>query len=491
MRVERAVYSVPPASQSQDRPVKSVLPLKIVVPLLLGIIAALAIGVYSELGYRRLESANRQMAVALQMQASLHQALLLVTDAETGERGYLLTGKEEYLEPYRAAIPKIDTEFSRLRELLVVNGTAAQRDSVGRMNSLVGKKLGELESTIELYRKSGPENAHALTDTGVGKRTMDEIRAEVDDISATHRNQVDDASGRWAKDIEFARAGMLMVTTLTVALLLVVWYLARRDADQREARRVGMQQDKQRLETLVEERTTELSELSNHLQVVREDEKTKLARDLHDELGGILVSAKMDVAWVEERIAKRDAEAAAKLSRALQALDESVQIKRRITEDLRPTLLDNLGLSAAVDWQVHEVCNRAGLKCKMTLPSDDSSIAPAASIALYRIMQEALTNIVKYSQAKNVTVALGVGENAVTLVVDDDGIGIPDGAQNNFLSHGITGMRQRVRALRGEFSITKRSQGGTRVKVGIPVRDAKADRNKAAPDPLPREAAAD
>jgi signal transduction histidine kinase len=326
-----------------------------------------------------------------------------------------------------------------------------------------------MEAAIELYRKDGPGSAQLLTTTGVGKRAMDEIRATAEDIAALQRGRVDEASGRWAKDIEFARVSMQLVTALTVVLLLVVWLLARRDAAQREARRLSMQQDKRRLETLVDERTAALSELSNYLQTVREEEKSKLARDIHDELGGILVSAKMDVAWVEQRLGKRDPEASAKLERALQILDESVQIKRRIVEELRPTLLDNLGLSAALDWQVREVCDRAVLTCKITTPEDDSSIPPAAGIALYRILQEALTNIVKYAQAKHVNVELGMAADAITLVVEDDGIGIHDDAQNNRLSHGISGMRQRVRALQGDFSIAKRRNGGTIVKVRIPV----------------------
>src|SRR4029079_1024485 len=199
---------------------------------------------------------------------------------------------------------------------------------------------------------------------------------------AGHRRQLDEAVNRWAADVAFARLGMELMTAFTVALLLVVWLLARRDAQQRDARRRSVVEDKRRLEAVVGERTAALSELSNHLQVVREDERSKLARDIHDELGGILVGAKMDIAWVEERLKKRDPESSAKLERALQALDDGVQIKRRIVEELRPTLLDNLGLSAPIDWQVHEICDRAGLECAIATPQDDSAIAPEVSIVL-------------------------------------------------------------------------------------------------------------
>jgi signal transduction histidine kinase len=464
--------------------VKSVLPLKVVLPLVLGIVASLAIAVYAEIGYRRLESANRQMSAALEMEATLHELLALIVDAETGQRGYLLTGNEEYLKPYTAAVPKVDNVFNQLRESLVINGTPAQRDALGRMSNLAGKRLGELESVIALYKKDGMQAAQAMIDTGIGRRTMDEIRAEVEAMAAGHRRQLDEAVNRWAADVAFARLGMELMTAFTVALLLVVWLLARRDAQQRDARRRSVVEDKRRLEAVVGERTAALSELSNHLQVVREDERSKLARDIHDELGGILVGAKMDIAWVEERLKKRDPESSAKLERALQALDDGVQIKRRIVEELRPTLLDNLGLSAAVDWQVHEICDRAGLECAIATPTDDSDIAPQTSIALYRILQEALTNIVKYAHAKHVSVDLGVGGDTITLLIEDDGVGIADDAQNNLLSHGIAGMRQRVRALHGEFAISRRPEGGTVIEVNIP----RGTRPEVVEEPAPADA---
>ena len=448
---------------------KSVLPYKIVIPLALGICVSLAIAVYAELGYRRLEVANRQMAVALEMQSNLRETLALVVDAETGQRGYLLTGNEDYLAPYTAAIPKIDKSFNTLSELLVTNGSAAQRSTLGRIHALVGKKLAELEASIALYKKDGAAVAQALMDTGIGKRTMDEIRSEIDDMTASHRRQLEEATARWSADIAFARVGMQVMTAFTVVLLLIVWLLAGRDTRQREARRRSEQEDKERLEAVVEERTAALSELSNHLQVVREEEKAKLARDIHDELGGILVSAKMDVAWVEKRLHDRDPEAAAKLDRTLQTLDDGVQTKRRIIEELRPTLLDNLGLPAALDWQIHEICDRAGLAFELSMPADDEVIAPPIAIALYRIVQEALTNIVKYARARKIRVELSVGSDTISLVIDDDGIGIPEHAQANRLSHGIAGMRQRVRALQGEFSIGRRPEGGTVIEVNIPV----------------------
>jgi signal transduction histidine kinase len=445
------------------------IPPLVAVPLALGIVVSIAIAAYAELAYRRLEQANREMSVALEMQATLHATLAQIVSAEGGQRGYLLTGRREYLEPYEAAVPAIGQSISALRELLVKQGTTEQREIIGRFNNLVGKKLAEMEATLGLYDKQGAGAAQTLIETGIGQRAMTAIRDEVDQLSATQRRQLEKAASRWSSDVRFARFGMQGMTLVTVVLLLVLWTLVRRDMRAREQRSLTLEQEQQRLESLVDERTAALTELSDYLQTVREEERAKLARDIHDELGGILVSAKMDVNWAEERVRRADAAAAAKLERALKTLDEGVQIKRRIIEELRPTLLDNLGLSAALEWQLHEICDRAGLACEIATPEDDSAIPPTVAIALYRILQESLTNVLKYAQARRVNVDLAVAEGSVMLVIEDDGVGIPDNAQSNRLSHGISGMRQRVRALRGEFSIHRRREGGTLIEVHVPL----------------------
>jgi signal transduction histidine kinase len=159
-------------------------------------------------------------------------------------------------------------------------------------------------------------------------------------------------------------------------------------------------------------------------------------------------------------------EAAEKLERALSILDEGVEMKRRIIEELRPTLLDNLGISSAIDWQVRQTCERAGLQCELNLA--DIEAPPAVSIAVYRIVQEALTNIVKYASARNVDVELLGDDEGVSLIVHDDGAGLPAGVETNRLSHGIIGMRQRVRALNGTFKIGSRPGSGTTIEVFIP-----------------------
>jgi signal transduction histidine kinase len=448
-------------------PMKRLLPLRVLLPLALGVIVSLGVLGFAEIGYRRLEFANKAMSAALEMETAVNETLALIGEAESGQRGFLLTGDPSYLKPYKAALPKIDQTFARLRELINANGTAVMIDHTGQLNVLIGKKLNELESTLALNERNGREAAFQLIDTGLGQRLMEEIRSQSQSILDELRESSRKGGTRWAQDIEFGRVGMLTMTAFTIALLFVVWALARREISAREAKRRTLIEEQRRLEQEVAARTEELSELSTYLQTVREEEKSRLARDIHDELGGILVGAKMDVAWAAQRCKTALPEAAEKLNRALTVLDEGVEMKRRIIEELRPTLLDNLGISSALDWQVRQTCERAGLQCELNLA--DLELPPEVSIALYRIAQEALTNIVKYASARNVEVELLGDEDGVSLIVHDDGAGLPSGVESSRLSHGIVGMRQRIRALNGTFKISSRPGSGTMIEVFIPV----------------------
>ena len=444
-------------------------PLKVLLPLALGVIVSIAVLVFSEFGYRRLDEANRRTTSALEMQTKVNDVMALITDAETGQRGYLLTGDTSYLDPYKVATSRIIPTLSELREVVTREGSQKQQERLTRLNNLVGQRLNELETTLLLNEKNGREAAFQLIDTGIGKQTMAEIRTEIASLTNDLRTSLSIGTTRWRQDIEFARFGMVTMTGFTVALLLVVWFLARRELGLRLEQQRRALEESARLEQEVTTRTTELSELSNYLQTVREEEKSRLAREIHDELGGILVGAKMDVAWAKDHQSTKDPAVANKLERALRMLDEGVDIKRRVIEDLRPTLLDNLGLGAALDWLVRGTCERAGLACQVNLDEGADELPPEQSIAIYRIVQEALTNVLKYAKAKQVTVDVVLSPGGVSLSFADDGVGLPEDALSNHLSHGIAGIRQRVRALHGDFAIARRPEGGTMIEVNVPI----------------------
>jgi signal transduction histidine kinase len=211
----------------------------------------------------------------------------------------------------------------------------------------------------------------------------------------------------------------------------------------------------------------EVSSLSAFLQTHYEREKAGLARELHDQLGGILTPAKMDLSWLQTHPGN-DPEYAQRLARLAALLDQGIDLKRRITEDLRPSLIDHLGFAAAVQWYVDEACCAAHIGHRVTigklerLPSD-------LEIALYRVVQESVTNVIRHAKARNVELIVERTCTGLRVAVCDDGVGIDDMDAARKRSHGLTGMTQRMRAIQGTLDIRSRRGEGTRVEAFLPI----------------------
>lgn len=216
----------------------------------------------------------------------------------------------------------------------------------------------------------------------------------------------------------------------------------------------------------VEDRTRELSALSNHLQALSEREKSELARKLHDELGGLLTAAKMDLSWLQSRL--EGAPIQERLAQLGSVLDEAMDLKRRVVEELRPSLLDHFGLPTALRTYVESTCAKAGLASQIVIEHTCESMPKDTTIALFRVVQEGLSNIIRHAQAKTVKLELSGDDSHCSVTLSDDGRGF-DALSSQFRwSHGLMGMRQRAEALGGRLDIESRVGGGTRVRVEIP-----------------------
>ncbi len=241
---------------------------------------------------------------------------------------------------------------------------------------------------------------------------------------------------------------------------------------QRQQRRVF--DETGRLEALVRERTAQLTELAHHLQTAREDERHRLARDLHDELGALLTSAKLDAARIRSRLAAPvplAAEALERLTHLTSALDQVIAVKRRIAEDLRPSALAHLGLVATLEILAREFTRSSGVAVHCAL--QPVPLTPAAELTAYRLVQEATTNVAKHARAQNVWVTLGMDRGAaggqVTLEVRDDGSGF-DTAVPPRSAYGLVGMRYRVEAEHGTLAVEAAPGRGTTIRVTLPPR---------------------
>lgn len=212
---------------------------------------------------------------------------------------------------------------------------------------------------------------------------------------------------------------------------------------------------------------TQLRALAVHLQNMREEEKAALARELHDELGSTLTALKIDAQTLAKVIDGDPHQA--KLARIVQATDHAASITRRIITELRPTILDHLGLIAAIEWQAREFEKLSGAACTFESEVEDLTLETSRSLAVFRIIQEALTNIMRHARASQVTIRLRRNDSDLVLEVADNGIGISDDRVTNPESHGFSGMVARALSIEGSLDVTGAANQGTTITLRFPL----------------------
>jgi signal transduction histidine kinase len=443
------------------------------IALVVAFLLLLALVVIAEINQSGQKEINRIISLSQQRQVLLVELLSNLSDAEAGQRGLLLTDDEKYLQPYQAARDRVEPTLDRLTDLFRDNDrllvSLDQRDLVRHLRVLVGAKLGELAASMALHSSQGSEQALALVRTDLGSRTMGEIRDEALKLRNMERDAVSVALARAARLQLVSRVLMGGVVVLNIALLILAAALWARQARRRAELTEQLATENEELERRVQRRTTELSALSSHLQQLSEKEKAALARELHDEIGGLLIAVKMDVSWLQKRLPNADPDIQSRWTRVIKVLDDGVDFKRRIVENLRPTLLDNMGLLPAVRWITQETCTRAGLHYTEIYSEHEPHLIDDAAIMSFRLVQESLINIVKHARATQVHVEVAVQGDELMILIEDNGSGIDIDRRDAVGSHGLATMRHRVRSFGGMLDIESRPQGGTRVRARIPL----------------------
>jgi signal transduction histidine kinase len=395
----------------------------------------------------------------------------LLVGAETGQRGFLLTQDPQYLEPYEEARLNSPIVIERISNSYLFDQDApasdVTRERLRRLRELGAAKMDELAASIALNTTNRREAALELVQTNYGRRTMQSLRAVAAQFDEAEDEHIADAVQRWQTGVFASRAMLAGGTVLNVALLMLVALLLNRDLKRRDAITDAAVRHTHELEEIVQRRTTELSALSSHLQRVAEREKAAMARELHDELGGIMVAAKMDVSWLEKRLATEDADLKLRWLRLRKLLEDGLNLKRRVVETLRPTLLDNMGLVTAVQWVYQETCGRAGLKCTQSYPEEELALNEEASIAVFRVIQEAMTNIVKHAKASEADLTMTRVGDRLEIRIHDNGVGIAP-RKSAWGSQGLASMQHRVTSFGGTVDIAPRQGGGTSISVSLP-----------------------
>lgn len=214
---------------------------------------------------------------------------------------------------------------------------------------------------------------------------------------------------------------------------------------------------------------TEIRALATHLQNIREEERTSIAREIHDELGQQLTGLKMDILWLARKLGKQDDEIEKKIKSTVQLTDETVRTVRRIATELRPSILDDLGLIAAIEWHSTEFENRFSIQTVFKSELSQLDLEPATATGLFRIYQESLTNVLRHANAKKITSTLYIEEDVLVMNITDNGKGFDINTIHDKKTLGLLGMKERTLIMGGDYEIKSNAGKGTSVTVSVPL----------------------
>jgi signal transduction histidine kinase len=436
---------------------------RMVISLALAVLAAVSLFAINETGYKRSNIALAGIAEASQTHSSLNRLLQRVLDAETGSRGFLLTGDPRYLQPYESAVAGIGEDIQALQ--LIYTAQDEEHATVEELLRNVNRRLSELELSVQMRKEGNADAWKFVLTTDVGKQHMDAIRAQAGTLIELSAASMEASQAQVERSLLLARLGI--ATVALAGLLAFYLYLRQTTALDRAGARQKeiLQRERDLLERQVRERTASLAELATHLQQVREQERGHLARELHDELGALLTAAKLDVARLKSRLGSTAPEVGQRLQHLTDTLNSGIALKRRIIEDLRPSSLFNLGLTASLEILSREFSDQSGVETILEL--EPVELEESRQLTVYRLVQESLTNVTKYAEATQVTISVAAHAGDVVVTVRDDGRGF-DVTQTRPSTHGLAGMRHRVEAAGGKLSVLSNPGKGTCISARLP-----------------------
>jgi signal transduction histidine kinase len=433
----------------------------------LAAVAAVVVFAINEGAYRDASEAITGLGQRGVARVQIQTLLRRLIDAETAQRGYLLTGRQEYLAPYGQSVKDVDEALAWLAQYYAGDTQPAQvvKDVAARSR----EKLSEVATTIQLYDEGRTDAWRALMLTDIGREKMEAIRRLSGSLADIESQRVMADRAELMQTLRVSRIGVnVMAAVSLLALFLFLRQTAAFDAMQRQVAS-ALQAERDRLEADVARRTADLTELARHLQTAREDERSRLARELHDELGALLTAAKLDAARLKRSLAAITPEVEARLKHLNDTINDGIGLKRRIIEDLRPSSLSNLGLVAALEIQAREFAQRSEIPVATELEA--VSLPDSCEITAYRLVQESLTNLAKHAAATQVTVRMQREGDRACITVVDNGRGFDVGA-NRGSAQGLMGMRYRVEAEGGEMQVLSSPGQGTTVRAWLPARPA-------------------
>lgn len=441
---------------------------------LLSVALALTLVVSLEWSHQRASQSLAAMEERDTARIAAETLLRRLIDAETAQRGFLLTGSEAYLRPFTDVERDVDAALQQLKNLYA--SKPAFLGLVASVASSAQTKLSEMRLTLRWYREGDEAAWRGLLMSDLGWERMESVRHSVDALideatAAAQREQTTvQQSLQWGR--------LVVHFTTLMAVLWLIFFLRKSAALQRahQEHTDAMAAEHERLEHSVAQRTRELADLNLHLQTLREGERGRLARSLHDELGATLTAAKLDVTRLRRSAEPLLPAMQERLRHLADEIDTGIAIKRRMMEELMPPALHNLGLRTAVEILINEFRSRNPVDVLTDLEQVNAD--EAGRNALFRVVQESLRNIEQHAQATQVTIRLRASLDHATVEVHDNGVGfatrLPDGASSAAQplpasGHSLRQLQYRLELAGGHFNVSTSPSQGTTVRASVPL----------------------
>jgi signal transduction histidine kinase len=420
------------------------------------VFSAAAVLFVSEDTYTKMSAAVGGAIASTDSHARSALLLQLLADVKTAEYGYLLTGQPEFVTQFEATrqqLPDAQNAVTRFLNNQGAEGEATAR----RVAAVTEREVAQVSRSFELARAGD-------TAAAVERVSQAASRTEVQALRQTLQQDLDRAARlQTARRVSIYDAlwlGRVVVGLLTLAtlagIMMLFMYLRRQDAERRAER--------ERLAAEVRSRTDRLTELARYLQLVQEEERSSVARRLHDELGALLTVSKLEITRARNR-ASLNADILTSLDRVSAALNKGIALKRRIIEELTPSALPQLGLTVALETLCKDMSVTLAIPVNVSLVA--LQLPPLSEMVVYRFVQEALTNIGKYAEASSVTVKLAAADGHAAAEVQDDGVGF-DSFRSRTGQHGLSGLQLRAESLGGFMSLRSAPGEGTTLRIEFP-----------------------
>jgi signal transduction histidine kinase len=395
--------------------------------------------------------------------AGLQRFLATLHAAETGQRGFLLTGMPEYLEPYNEALEHLSAEVDHIAEL--TTALPAQQQRIHELRELLADKLNELDETVRLRRERGFEAARKVLATQRGKQLMDELRGVVADMereSYQILKEREELVTRFSHESLFAFVATALLTLAGFAVALV---LAQRYV------RISRKADEQWKQSY-----EQLQAAGRLITGAENAERQRIGRDIDEDLGRLLNGMRFDMTWLHKRCAAlpntaERREIMGKLADLITLADRTLSSVRRVSAALQPVPLQEVGLISAVHTYAQDFESNTGLACAVAVSPtlDDFTFDDHTASNIFRIIQELLANAARHAEATLITITLTLGEDSVIITVEDNGKGITPEQIKHSKSFGIVSMEERALLIGGSFTISGEPGAGTVAKLTIPV----------------------